>query len=355
LYIVFCLYSTIITKDFENFMVDISSDRLENIKKWFSGKRIAVIGDLMLDRYFWGKVSRISPEAPVPVVEVGEESTRLGGAANVANNIASLGGVPIMIGVVGNDAGAEMLRTLVAERGFPTDGIVVDNSRPTTIKTRVIAHAQHVVRIDHEEKGDLKKDVQERVLGCLKNQIDSLDGIILEDYNKGVLTKELISSVISLAKKHKKTITVDPKFNNFFEYKGVTVFKPNRKETEEALGRHMAVFEDMEKSAKELLKRLDAENILMTLGEKGMILLEQDGSISHVETKARHVADVSGAGDTVIATLTMAMVAGASVRESAALANYAGGIVCGEVGIVPIDKDLLVQTINKDMNNKGKR
>jgi rfaE bifunctional protein kinase chain/domain len=335
-------------------MVHFTSDRLAQIQKGFASKRIAVVGDLMLDRYFWGKVSRISPEAPVPVVEIDEESTRLGGAANVANNIASLGGVPIMIGVVGNDAGAESLRTLIVEKGFPANGIVVDGSRPTTIKTRVIAHGQHVVRIDQEEKVDLNADTQRRVLAALENQIQSLDGIILEDYNKGVLTKGLIQSVIQLAKDNKKPITVDPKSNNFFEYQGVSVFKPNRKEAEEALGRRLHTLEDMEGAARDLLRKLAADNVLLTLGEKGMILLERNGSLAHVETKARHVADVSGAGDTVIATLTMAMVAGASVRESAALANYAGGIVCGEVGIVPIEKDILIQIILKDGSNGGK-
>jgi rfaE bifunctional protein kinase chain/domain len=336
-------------------MVPLTSDKLTQIQKGFADKRIAVIGDLMLDRYFWGRVVRVSPEAPVPVVEVAEESTRLGGAANVANNIASLGGVPIIIGVVGNDAGAESLRTLVAEKGFPANGIIVDNSRPTTIKTRVIAHAQHVVRIDQEEKVDLNADTQARVLAALENQIKSLDGIILEDYNKGVLTKGLIKSIIKLAKDHKKLVTVDPKSNNFFEYQGVSVFKPNRKEAEEALGRRLHTINDMEEAARDLIKKLNADNVLLTLGEMGMILLERNGSLAHVETKARHVADVSGAGDTVIATLTMAMAAGASVRESAALANYAGGLVCGEVGIVPIEKDILIQTILKDNGNGGKR
>jgi rfaE bifunctional protein kinase chain/domain len=336
-------------------MVNFTPNRLEEIQNGFAGKRIAVIGDLMLDRYFWGTVSRISPEAPVPVVEVDEESTRLGGAANVANNIASLGGVPLMIGVVGKDIGADILHNLVTGNGFPTGGIVVDESRPTTIKTRVIAHSQHVVRIDQEEKVDLNANTQARVLASLESQIASLDGIILEDYNKGVLTKGLIKSVIKLAKDHKKTITVDPKFNNFFDYQGVSVFKPNRKETEEALGRPLHTFQDIETAARELFTRLNAENVLLTLGEKGMLLLERNGSLAHVETKTRNVADVSGAGDTVIATLTLAMVAGASVAESAALANYAGGIVCGEVGIVPIDKSVLIQTILRDINRGDKQ
>jgi len=334
-------------------MVEITPDRLNEIQKKFEGKRVAVIGDLMLDRYFWGKVARISPEAPVPIVEVDEESTRLGGAANVANNIASLGGVPLMIGVVGNDSSADALRKLVQSKGFPIDGIIVDPSRPTTIKTRVIAHNQHVVRIDHEEKRDLSADMEKKLKETLEKQIGLIDGIILEDYNKGVLTRDLIHQIIRIAQEKKKSVLVDPKFNNFFSYQGVTVFKPNRKETEEALGRRIIEFKDIEEAARELLNRLKSENILMTLGEKGMALLESDGTFSHVETKARHVADVSGAGDTVIATLAMALVSGATIKEAAVLANYAGGIVCGEVGIVPIEKNILLETILKD-NNKGR-
>jgi rfaE bifunctional protein kinase chain/domain len=334
-------------------MVDLTDERIEKIKKCFGGKRIAVVGDLMLDRYYWGRVMRISPEAPVPVVEVDEESTRLGGAANVANNIASLGGVPIMVGVVGADPMGTTLKNIIEAKGYPTDGIIVDDSRPTTIKTRVIAHNQHVVRIDQEDKKDLNAETQKRILKALESNIDSLDGIILEDYNKGVLTKELINSIVGLAKGHKKIITVDPKFNNFFDFKSVSVFKPNRKETEEALGCRLHTIKDAESAARNLMERLDAENILLTLGEQGMILLERDGSAVHVETKARHVADVSGAGDTVIATLTIAIVAGASIKESATLANYAGGIVCGEVGIVPIEKEVLFRTILQENNHRG--
>lgn len=336
-------------------MVTFTQSRLDEIQKQFLGKRIAVIGDLMLDRYFWGTVTRISPEAPVPVVEVEEESVRLGGAANVANNIASLGGVPFMIGVVGNDTNAHALYGLAEKEGFPIDGIIVDNSRPTTTKTRIIAHSQHVVRIDQEEKIDLSADTQNRILAKFENQIETIDGVVLEDYNKGVLTKELIGSIVRLAKKHKRVITVDPKFHNFFEYQDVSVFKPNRKETEEALGRRLVTSHEIEDAARELIRRTKADNILLTLGENGMLLLERDGQPAHVETKARKVADVSGAGDTVIATLTMAIVAGASVREAAMLANYAGGIVCGEVGIVPIKREVLVQTILRDMKNGVQR
>jgi rfaE bifunctional protein kinase chain/domain len=332
-------------------MVNFNTDRLQTIFNSFAGKRIAVVGDLMLDRYFWGTVSRLSPEAPVPVVEVEEESTRLGGAANVANNIASLGSTPLLVGVVGNDSGAELMRSIVKEKGFPTTGLVVDAARPTTMKTRVIAHNQHVVRVDQEIKSDISHEIERNIVDVLTNDISSIDGIILEDYNKGVLTNNLIKEVVHLATTHRKVITVDPKFNNFFDYRDVTVFKPNRKEMEEAIGRKIQNLDEMKQVAIELLKKIHAKNILLTLGDKGMMLVEQSGDSAYVETKARTVADVSGAGDTVIATLTMALVAGASVREAAMLANYAGGIVCGEVGIVPIDKKVLFNAVSEEMDN----
>jgi len=326
-------------------MVTITESRLTDIFDGFQGKRIAVVGDLMLDRYFWGSVARISPEAPVPVVEVEDESTRLGGAANVANNIATLGGIPVMFGVVGQDQMGNLLRQLVDERGYPVAGIVTDSSRPTTIKTRVIAHNQHVVRVDREAKNDIAPAIESLLLDALKRELPSLDGIILEDYNKGVMTRSLIVGIIAMARSAGKIVTVDPKFNNFFEYTGATVFKPNRKESEEALGRKMKSLAEIEDCGRELVNRLQAENVLLTLGEKGMLLIEKSGGASHVPTMARQVADVSGAGDTVISTLTMGLAAGATIKESAMLANFAGGIVCGEVGIVPIDRQLLFDTV----------
>lgn len=326
-------------------MITFSKNRLLTLSGAFVGKRIAVVGDLMLDRYFWGSVARISPEAPVPVVEVESESTRLGGAANVANNIASLGGIPVMMGVIGNDDSGKALKKIIEELKFPTSGIIVDDSRLTTIKTRVIAHSQHVVRIDHETKKDIGAGVQQKLLKILEQQLTGIQGIILEDYNKGVLTKELIAGIIKLAKKNKKIVAVDPKFNNFFDYCDVTIFKPNRKETEEALGTRLSTDESVRKAGRELLTRLGAENVLLTLGERGMTLFERGGGVSSIPTAARRVADVSGAGDTVISTLTMALASGADIRESASLANVAGGIVCGEVGIVPIDKKVLFESV----------
>lgn len=328
-------------------MVEVSPARLDQLFRDFNGKRVAVVGDLMVDRYFWGTVNRISPEAPVPVVEVDSQSTRLGGAANVANNVSSLGGIPVMIGVIGNDDGGHLLRNLIEEAAFPTAGLVVDAARPTTIKTRVIAHHQHVVRIDHEVKEEIAEGVQAQILKVLRNELPSLDAIILEDYNKGVIVGSLIREIVALARTKGIIITVDPKFNNFFEYKNVTVFKPNRKESEEALGRRLHDRAAVEQAGRDMLRRLDAENILLTLGEEGMSLFERSGSVTHVSTHAKKVADVSGAGDTVISTLTMCLAAGAGIQEASALANIAGGVVCGEVGIVPIDKGSLFTAVTE--------
>lgn len=336
-------------------MIDINKKRLEEILDRIRGKRIAVLGDLMLDRYFWGSVSRISPEAPVPVVDMESEQTRLGGAANVAMNIRSLGGEPFLIGVVGDDSSGKRLRDILTESKFPSGGIVTDPSRPTTVKTRIIAHGQHVVRIDRESRNDIAPDIQERILKVLQENIASIDGIIIEDYNKGVVVKSLITQTIDFLRKSKKIIAVDPKFNNFFEYRNVSIFKPNRKEAEEALGTKLRSEEDVLGAGKEILNRLHVEHVLLTRGEMGMSLFESSGNVFHTPTKARNVADVSGAGDTVIATLTLAMAGGATVREAATLANYAGGVVCGYVGIVPIQRDeLLAAVLNDGLSSDSK-
>jgi rfaE bifunctional protein kinase chain/domain len=334
-------------------LVTFTHSRLQTLFENLAGKRVAVVGDLMLDRYFWGSVARISPEAPVPVVEVESESTRLGGAANVANNIASLGGTPVLVGVVGQDDSGRALTSIVAESGFPRDGILIDATRPTTVKTRVIANHQHVVRVDREVKQEIQQGMQAKILDVLKRSSGSLDAIIIEDYNKGVVTKDLIHELVGFSRQHNIIVTVDPKFNNFFEYKQVTVFKPNRKETEEALGVRLNDQASIEKAGRTLIEKLKAENVLLTLGERGMSLFDGSGSSTHIPTAARKVADVSGAGDTVISTLTMALTAGASIKEAAMLANVAGGVVCGEVGIVPISVDALREAAIEASGREG--
>jgi rfaE bifunctional protein kinase chain/domain len=229
--------------------------------------------------------------------------------------------------------------------GASVDGIVKDPARPTTVKMRVIAHDQHVVRIDSEDKKDIDSGICDNICAILEKNIDSLDGIIIEDYNKGVITKDLIKRVIDLATRTKTIITVDPKFNNFFEYKNVTVFKPNKKETEEALGTKLKSEADILKAGALLLERLNAGHVLMTRSEHGMSLFSKKGDPVHIPTTARRIANVSGAGDTVIATLTMMLACGATMEEASTIANYAGGIVCGEVGIVPIDPAALVEAV----------
>jgi D-glycero-beta-D-manno-heptose-7-phosphate kinase len=331
-------------------MVKISPEKLTSIKNKFNGLKIAVVGDMMLDCYYRGDVKRISPEAPVPVVEIENEFYRFGGAANVALNILRLGGVPFPVGVIGYDSYGTIFSSLIKESGISEEGILLDESRPTTAKTRVIADNQHVVRIDKESKDYLSKTLQNKILRYLDNKIKDLDGIILEDYNKGVLSHFLIEKTIELANKNKIPITVDPKFNNFFAYKNVTVFKPNKKEAEDVLGIKIRSNGDISTAGIKLLERLDAKYVLLTLGEEGIAIFEKGKAEKRMPTKAIEVADVSGAGDTVISTVTMALASGVNILEAGYLANYAGGIVCGEVGIVPIEKDLLFNTILKDID-----
>ncbi len=326
-------------------MIKIKEEKLDWLFEAFKKKKIIVIGDLMLDRYVWGTVTRISPEAPVPIVEVTKEFTRLGGAANVANNLYSLGAIPIPIGIIGDDREGIQLVDLMKNFNFPIDGIIVDKSRPTVVKTRIIADDQHVVRADRESHESINPDVMERIVGVVRTNINQVDAIIIEDYNKGLLSKELIKEVIDSTKQDQKIITVDPKFDNFFEYKSVTLFKPNRKETEAALGFKINSFEKLEDACRIIMDRLACEAVLITLGDQGMCLLNRNGEFIRIPTKARKVHDVSGAGDTVISTLTLCLATGAEIKEAITLANYAAGVVCGEVGVVPIELAKLRETI----------
>jgi rfaE bifunctional protein kinase chain/domain len=326
-------------------MKELSKKELKQLKKNFSNKRIAIIGDMMLDVYFRGDVKRISPEAPVPVIEVESEFFRFGGAANCALNIQSLGGIPVPVGVIGYDTNGSVFTSLLEENRIDQSGILIDDERPTTTKTRVIADSQHIVRIDKEQKNYINNKLQKKILDFIKSIIKGLDGIILQDYNKGVMTPDLIREIISLANKNNVLITVDPKFNNFFLYKNVTVFKPNRKEAEDVLGIKIKRDEDISKAGKLLMNKLKAKNVLLTLGEGGVAVFQKNVREKRLPTKARKVADVSGAGDTVISTLTMALAAGADILEASYLANYAGGLVCEEVGIVPIEIDKLFNEV----------
>ena len=333
-------------------MVVFKKQRLDEIFQNFNNKKIFVIGDLMLDVYIWGKVGRISPEAPVPIVEVQEESYRFGGAANVGMNIKSLGGIPILVGVIGYDREGTVIDALIKENNIERDGVFYDEDRPTTVKTRIIAHNQHVVRIDKEDRSEISSDLENKILQFIQQRKNEIDGIILQDYNKGVLTKSLIKQVIDFASQNNILITVDPKFDNFFEYRNVTVFKPNRKETEDALGFKLDSEERVLEAGQQLKEKLNPEYLLLTRGEKGMTLFSKNGDVHTIPTRARKVADVSGAGDTVIATITMALAAGAEIEEASTIANLAAGLVCEEVGVVPINRELLYKTLLDDGESK---
>jgi D-glycero-beta-D-manno-heptose-7-phosphate kinase len=327
----------------------LTKERTTQLQNNFYGKRIAIIGDLMLDGYFWGDVSRVSPEAPVPVVEIDNEFFRFGGSANVALNILSLGGNPLPIGVIGNDNDGRTVLDLMKESSIDSRGILIDESRPTTTKTRVIAGTQHVVRIDRESKDYINSKLEKQIIDLLNREIEKIDAIILQDYNKGVLTEEIISMIIDIGTRYNKIISVDPKFINFKKFQDVTIFKPNKKETEDILGLRISSDEDISFAGNELLKLLNAKYVLLTLGEKGIALFEKGNKEIRIPTKARKVADVSGAGDTVISTITYALTAGATIREAAYIANYAGGLVCEEVGIVPIEHNKLFDTLTENI------
>jgi len=309
----------------------------------FAGKRIAVVGDVMIDRYYWGNVNRISPEAPVPVVEVETEQLRFGGAANVANNLKSLGGIPLLIGLIGDDHPGKTFVEMLEQSNLDVSGMVVDGGRPTTIKTRVIAAGQHVVRIDNESKAECPEHLQHRIIDAVKYRIHEIDAILIEDYNKGVATSGVIRELLAVAGKYDKIITVDPKFNHFLDFKGVTVFKPNRRETEEVLGGRMRSDEEIARAGARLLELLGAKNVLLTRGEKGMSLFESNGDVSHIRSGAEVVQDVSGAGDTVISTMTLALAAGAGIKDACKLSNCAAAIVVGQVGIVPVTPAQLIE------------
>lgn len=327
--------------------MNITEAKLKGIFKKSKGRKIAIIGDVMLDKYVYGTISRVSPEAPVPVVDIDKTEFRLGGAANVANNIKALEAEPVLIGVIGNDYDSKHYLDVMKSLGLSTVGIIKDNNRPTTAKTRVIAHSQHVLRVDSEVKDDITAATRKKILTYLGKNIKSFAAVILQDYNKGVLTKELIFQAISIARKNNRPVYVDPKFHNFFEYIDVTVFKPNRKETADILAMKIDGETSVKEAGRKLIDKLNCEYLVLTRGEKGMMLFDKEKNktvILNIPTKARRVADVSGAGDTVISTIAVMLAGGANIIEAVMLANQAAGIVCEEVGIIPIYKKALIDS-----------
>jgi D-glycero-beta-D-manno-heptose-7-phosphate kinase len=328
--------------------VTVQSDRTRLLKLIgsFPKCRVLVVGDVMLDHYIWGAVSRISPEAPVPVVNVTRENLLLGAATNVVHNIASLGGDVRVCGVIGHDDAGRQLGSLLRAKGVKTDGLIVDEGRPTTIKTRIIAHSQQVVRFDRESKDGLARSTRKKIFEQVQRQIDEgIEAIIISDYSKGVVTRELVRDTVKLAKKKSIIVSVDPKVNHFGIYRGVSILTPNTKEA--SLGAKIDIEDDKSllKAGAALLSRLKCDAVLITRGEHGMSLFERNRKVTHIPTVAQEVFDVTGAGDTVISVLTMAMATGAKLVDAASLSNYAAGIVVGVVGTATVTPEELKQKI----------
>lgn len=330
-------------------MKEKKKSRLLDLLKRFKEARILVIGDFMLDQFVWGTVKRISPEAPVPVVEVQRESYMPGGALNVANNIRTLGGIVYPCGVVGRDLEGRMLVKTMRREGIETGGVIYDETRRTTLKTRIIAHSQQVVRFDREKAEDLSKEDLADIMRFIRRVIADTDVIIVEDYGKGVIQPALLGELLKLAKKHKTPVIVDPKEKHFSYYKGVTAITPNRKEAYGALesspGHDKLPLKEV---GKKLLSKLSCEAVLVTLGEDGMALFEKDGSLMHIPTAAREVYDVSGAGDTLIAVFSMALAVGAKMKEAARISNIAAGIVVGELGTATVTPEEIQRALEQE-------
>jgi D-beta-D-heptose 7-phosphate kinase/D-beta-D-heptose 1-phosphate adenosyltransferase len=310
--------------------------RLQRLTERFEGRRVLVIGDVMLDRFVWGEVDRISPEAPVPVVRVRRESVRLGGAANVAANLASLGAEVCIASVVGADAAAEQLRSGLTDRGIEAR-LVEDARSETTVKTRVIARAQQVVRVDREAGGAPGAAALGRLLEDTRQALGDAEALVVSDYEKGVVGKELLETVLPRAVERTLPVIVDPKLSHFFQYEPSTVLTPNQAEAARATAMTIASEEDCLAAARAILARLDTRAVLVTRGERGMLLAEREGEPTFIPAVAREVYDVTGAGDTVAATLALALAAGGDLAEAAVLANLAAGVVVGKVGTATVD------------------
>ena len=298
----------------------------------FEGRRLAVVGDLMLDRFIWGAVRRISPEAPVPVVEVERESQHLGGAGNVVANVVSLGAAALPFGVVGDDASADLLAAEFRRAGVDTAGIARDASRPTTTKTRIVAHSQQVVRADRERRHAVGGEAEEAIVGAFAALLDGADAVVVSDYDKGLLAGGLLGRVLEAARDRGVPVCLDPKVRRFASYRPVTVITPNHHEAEAATGLPATTDTELEACGRRIQEMLGGPAVLITRGEAGMSLVDAAGDVAHVPTTAREVYDVTGAGDTVIATLALALAAGATTLEAAILANFAAGVVVGKVG-----------------------
>lgn len=325
--------------------------RLLEIVERFPKARVLVVGDFVLDEFIWGSVSRISPEAPVPVVNVKKETFLPGGSLNVANNIRTLGGTVFPCGVVGRDLEGRLLVRRMRELGIDTGGVIQDAARPTTIKTRVIAHSQQVVRVDREKVEAISPKDARQILEFVQRKIKDVDAIIIEDYGKGVIEPLLLQPLLRLAKKCGKPVLVDPKEKHFNLYKGVTAITPNRIEAYSAFDASVnGRTRDLEEVGRGLLQKIQSRAVLITLGEEGMALFEKGHPTTRIPTMAREVFDVSGAGDTVIAVFALGISVGATMKESAILSNAAAGVVVGKLGTATVEPLELQQALLSQEN-----
>lgn len=320
-------------------------NRLAEAIQSFPRCRIFVIGDLMLDTFIWGDVNRISPEAPVPVVEVREETRLLGGSANVVRNVATLGARASVAGTIGDDLSGKRMLELFQEIGVPCDGLVVEEGRPTTTKTRIIAQNQQVVRFDREWRRAMRGETVGRILGHVRDRVPEMDALIVSDYAKGMVTPELMDGIRDLRGKTGFPVTVDPKVRQVELYRGMTMVTPNHHEAARMADMDIHDEESLEEAGRVLIERLHCEMLLVTRGKRGMRLFLNDGSMVDIPTVARHVYDVTGAGDTVLAAVTLGIAAGLSPMEAAILANIAAGIVVGEVGTAAVSAAQLLEVI----------
>ncbi len=329
----------------------MNKKRALSILNKFPRGRILVIGDIMLDEYVEGSIDRISPEAPIPVVNLfnKEADRRLGGAANVFNNLISLGGKDVFLcGIVGDDANGTRIREGLHARGAETGGIIIEPGRPTIVKTRIIAHNQQVIRLDREDRSPISRSSRQKIIEYIKGKLDTIDAIIISDYEKGLITEPLLREIISHAVKRHLLVAVDPKFSNFKYFKKVTIVVPNIKEAR-AFARHeIDTHEDVLAAARYILKTLECEYVLLKRGEHGMTLVDKKAHPVHIETAAVEVYDVTGAGDTVMSSLLLAKTAGATWEEAARIANIAAGIVVSHRGTSTVDLDSLKRDIRNN-------
>jgi rfaE bifunctional protein kinase chain/domain len=331
-------------------MTRLTTERAAEIVRSLRDRTVVVFGDVMLDEFVWGDVTRISPEAPVPVVEIRRESVHLGGAANVLSNLRALGVQSALVGVVGQDRAGERVRAELREAGAldAEENLIVDVSRPTTVKTRIIAHSQLVVRADRERRTPVDATIAERIVATLRRLLRSADALVVSDYDKGAVTPAVLDEILPAAEAARVPVLIDPKIRNFDSYRPATLVTPNHHEALRLTNTEDDTDEGMARAARVIRERLGCRSVLITRGERGMMLLEGAGEPTYVPTAAREVFDVTGAGDTVIATLAASIAAGASLVEAAMLANHAAGIVVGKIGTATASAEELLASVRPD-------